>query len=155
MSENEAVGSWEIGCGGWGCLLICIRPMRSTPIHPLQSLFPFLRPFREKSKIEDKTVPWRFTYRIWGPGFSPPAPFSLSGRLLGQTLDWTVTMEMSRLKIINNSVAHCCRYWREREGRRPSQPKLEHGAFQADRETANQKAEGCWLTGTAANQRAR
>lgn len=34
----------------------CMRPMRSTPIHPLQSLFPFLLPFRAEAKKKKKTT---------------------------------------------------------------------------------------------------
>lgn len=126
----------HFGCGGWARLQICIRLMRSTPIHPLQSLFPFLRPFREKSKLVVKSVAETSSYRIWGPDFFPPAPFSHTARLLAadQTLDRTVTMEMSRKKT-SISAAAC---W-IREGDHPKQ---------------NWSPAHRWRRGAAANQRA-
>lgn len=83
---------------GWWWLRICKRAVRSTPSQPPAVIVsissPVLRTTKEKAthrRASGETMSG--SYRIWGPVFSHPAPFSHTAAI--QTVDWTVTMEMS------------------------------------------------------------
>lgn len=106
--------------------------MRSTPIHPLQSLFPFLPPFKEKRKKDRReSRKTNCSYRIWGPGFSPPSPFSRTAACCWSDLTQDSFHGNVEAKKTSITVTDCNSHtadWR----RRPPQAKLEQSAFQSN-----------------------
>lgn len=102
---------------------ICTRHTGSTPIRPLQSLFPFLRPLREKLEIGgEKWLSLSFTHHISGLSFSPPVPLSravplitpLTGQLpwksQGKRHHWQLQSQLCRETIPKQPTARCRRF---------------------------------------------